>query len=168
MNSDYFVVNPSKAPVRERGANVGREHDAIVSSLDAAMDQLGEVERQYLIDSEFSLERATSVIRLLASIGHSSCRSSAAMKVAEFLAEHGLFGSIILLYILFNLIFSKIKIVLVSKNLLQLGCLIFLITSFIPILPTGAFFADYNLTIFWINLSIMYAVGEKTNVYKNN
>ena len=86
----------------------------------------------------------------------------------EFLAEHGLFGSIILLYILFNLIFSKIKIVLVSKNLLQLGCLIFLITSFIPILPTGAFFADYNLTIFWINLSIMYAVGEKTNVYKNN
>ena len=89
MNSDYFVVNPSKAPVRERGANVGRDHDAIVSSLDAAMDQLGDVERQYLIDSEFSLERATSVIRLLASIGHSSCRASAAMKVADFLAEHG-------------------------------------------------------------------------------
>ena len=86
----------------------------------------------------------------------------------EFLAEHGLFGSIILFYILFNLIFSKIKIILVSKNCLQLGCLIFLITSFIPILPSGAFFADYNLNIFWINLSIMYAVGKKTNIYKNN
>ena len=83
----------------------------------------------------------------------------------EFLAEHGLVGSVILLFILFNLVFSKIKIIFNSKNYLQLGCLIFLITSFIPFLPSGAFFADYNLTIFWVNLSIMYAVGKKTNLY---
>ena len=83
----------------------------------------------------------------------------------EFLAEHGLVGSMILFFILFNLIFSKIKIILTSKNFLQLGCLIFLSTLFIPFLPSGAFFGDYNLTIFWINLSIMYAVGKKTNVY---
>ena len=86
----------------------------------------------------------------------------------EFLAEHGIFGSIILFFILFNLVFGKIKIILASKNSLQLGCLIFLLISFIPILPSGAFFADYNLNIFWVNLSIMYAVGKKTNVYKNN
>ena len=86
----------------------------------------------------------------------------------EFLAEHGLIGVMILLFILFNLIFSKIKIILNSKNYLQFGCLIFLLTSFIPFLPSGAFFADYNLTIFWINLSIMYAVGKKTNVYRSN
>ena len=86
----------------------------------------------------------------------------------EFLAEHGLIGSMILFFILFNLIFSKIKIILNSNNYLQLGCLIFLITSFIPFLPSGAFFADYNLTIFWVNLSIMYAVGKKTNVYTSN
>jgi len=83
----------------------------------------------------------------------------------EFLAEHGFVGSMILLFILFNLVFSKIKIILNSKNYLQLGCLIFLITSFIPFLPSGAFFADYNLTIFWMNLSIMYSVGKKTNVF---
>jgi len=86
----------------------------------------------------------------------------------EFLAEHGLIGSMILLFVLFNLIFSKIKIILNSKNYLQLGCVIFLITSFIPLLPSGAFFADYNLTIFWINLSIMYSIGKKTNVYTSN
>ena len=83
----------------------------------------------------------------------------------EFLAEHGFIGSMILLFILFNLVFSKIKIILNSKNYLQLGCLIFLITSFIPFLPSGAFFADYSLTIFWVNLSIMYEVEKKTNVY---
>jgi len=86
----------------------------------------------------------------------------------EFLAEHGIFGTMILFFILFSLIFSKIKIIFNSKNYLQLGCLIFLITSFIPFLPSGAFFADYNLTIFWVNLSIMYAVGKKTNVYTSN
>ena len=86
----------------------------------------------------------------------------------EFLAEHGLVGSMILFFILFNLIFGKIKIILTSKNYLQLGCLIFLSIIFIPFLPSGAFFADYNLTIFWINLSIMYAVGKKTNVYRSS
>jgi O-antigen ligase len=83
----------------------------------------------------------------------------------EFLAEHGFVGSMILLFILFNLIFSKIRVILNSKNYLQLGCLIFLTTLFIPLLPSGAFFTDYNLTIFWINLSIMYSIGKKTNVY---
>ena len=84
----------------------------------------------------------------------------------EFLAEHGIVGSVILFFILFSLVFCKIKIILNSKNYFQLGCLIFLLTSFIPFLPSGAFFADYNLTIFWVNLSIMYAVGKKTNVYR--
>ena len=86
----------------------------------------------------------------------------------EFLAEHGIVGTVILIFILFSLILSKIKIIFCSKNYLQLGCLTFLLTSFIPLLPSGAFFADYNLTFFWINLSIMYAVGEKTNVYRSN
>ena len=86
----------------------------------------------------------------------------------EFLAEHGFVGSMILLFVLFNLIFSKIRIILNSKNYLQLGCLIFLTTLFIPLLPSGAFFTDYNLTIFWINLSIMYSIGKKTNVYTFN
>ena len=86
----------------------------------------------------------------------------------EFLAEHGLVGGMIILFILFNLIFSKIKTILTSKNYLQIGCLIFLTTSFIPFLPSGAFFADYNLTIFWVNLSIMYSIGKKTNVYTSN
>ena len=86
----------------------------------------------------------------------------------EFLSEHGLLGSMILFLIFYNLIFSKIRIIINSNNSLQLGCLIFLITLFIPFLPSGAFFADYNLTIFWLNLSIMYSIGKKTNVYTSN
>ena len=47
----------------------------------------------------------------------------------EFLAEHGIVGALILISILASLILSKIKIILSSKNYLQLGCLIFLLTS---------------------------------------
>jgi O-antigen ligase len=86
----------------------------------------------------------------------------------EFLAEHGIVGTVILIFILFSLILSKIKIIFCSKNYLQLGCLTFLLTSFIPLLPSGAFFGDYNLTIFWINLSIMYAAENKTNIFRLN
>jgi O-antigen ligase len=97
-----------------------------------------------------------------------SCSTHPHQLYFEFLAEHGIVGALILIFILFSLILSKIKIIFSSKNYLQLGCLTFLLTSFIPLLPSGAFFADYNLTIFWINLSIMYAVGNKTNVFKLN
>jgi len=83
----------------------------------------------------------------------------------EFLAEHGLVGSFILFFILLNLIFSKIKTILSSKNYIQYGCIIFLTISFTPFLPSGAFFSDYNQTIFWINLSIMYSVNKKTNIF---
>ena len=83
----------------------------------------------------------------------------------EFLAEHGLIGSFILFFILFYLIFSKIKTILSSKNYIQYGCVIFLTISFTPFLPSGAFFSDYNQTIFWINLSIMYSVNKKTNIF---
>jgi len=86
----------------------------------------------------------------------------------EFLAEHGLIGSIILIFLLFNLIFIKLGIILRSKNYIQIGCLIFLLTSFTPLLPTGSFFGDFNLTLFWINLALMYSVGKKTNIYLSN
>ena len=86
----------------------------------------------------------------------------------EFLAEHGLIGTAILLFILYNLIFGKLKLILRSKNYIQIGCFIFLMSPFIPLLPSGAFFSDGNLTIFWLNLSLMYAVNKKTNIFSKD
>ncbi|MDB9827367.1 O-antigen ligase family protein, partial [Candidatus Pelagibacter sp.] len=86
----------------------------------------------------------------------------------EFLAEHGLVGSIILFFIFFNLIFNKLGVILRSKNYIQIGSLIFLFTSFTPLLPSGAFFGDFTLTLFWINLCLMYSVEKKTNIYLSN
>ena len=83
----------------------------------------------------------------------------------EFLAEHGIIGSFILLLVMFKLIFGKLRLILDSKNYIQIACFVFLTISFIPLLPSGAFFSDYMATLFWLNLSLMYAVGKKTNIY---
>jgi len=83
----------------------------------------------------------------------------------EFLSEHGLFGTILLLSILFFLIFKILKIIIISRNLIQIGCFAYLLTNFIPLLPGGSFFSDFNSTIFWINFSLMYACNKQTNIF---
>tara|TARA_Y100000590_G_scaffold126880_1_gene145119 strand:- start:1116 stop:2393 length:1278 start_codon:yes stop_codon:yes gene_type:complete len=85
----------------------------------------------------------------------------------EFLAEHGLFGTILFLSILFFLFFRILKIIIISRDFIQIGCFSYLITNFIPILPGGAFFGDFNSTIFWINFSLMYACNKKTNIFQS-
>lgn len=85
----------------------------------------------------------------------------------EFLSEHGLVGTILLIFILYKLIFMKFKIILESNNYIQLGCVAYLITMFVPFLPGGAFFGDFNSTLFWVNLSVMYAANPKTNIFEN-
>ena len=86
----------------------------------------------------------------------------------EFISEHGFIGTIILLFIFYKLIFSKIKIVLRDKNKIQLGTLMYLVLVFMPLLPSGAFFSDYPLTLFALNLSIFYAINPRTNIFSKN
>ena len=83
----------------------------------------------------------------------------------EFLAEHGFVGIILLLYIFFKLIFKNLREIIGSQNYLQIGAFTFLISNFLPLLPSGAFFSDFNISLFILNLSILYAVNEKTNIF---
>ena len=76
-----------------------------------------------------------------------------------------MFGTILLLSILFFLIFKILKIIIISRDLIQIGCFVYLLTNFIPVLPGGSFFSDFNSTIFWINFSLMYACNKQTNIF---
>ena len=84
----------------------------------------------------------------------------------EFLSEHGLIGTIIILLIFYKLIFSKIKRTIPEKNYLKISTLIYLTLSFLPIIPSGAFFSSFTLTLFSINLSLFYASDENMNIFK--
>jgi len=84
----------------------------------------------------------------------------------EMLSEHGLIGTIVTLLIFYKLIFSKISKTILEKNYLKIGALIYLTLVFLPIIPSGAFFGSFPLTLFAINLSLFYAFDENMNVFK--
>ena len=84
----------------------------------------------------------------------------------EMLSEHGLIGTIVTLLIFYKLIFSKISSTIQEKNYLKIGTLIYLTLVFLPIIPSGAFFGSFPLTLFAINLSLFYAFDENMNIFK--
>ena len=64
--------------------------------------------------------------------------------------------------------FKILKSILMSRNHIQIGAFTFVVINFIPFLPGGSFFSDFNITLFWINFSIMFASSEKTNIFAKN
>ena len=84
----------------------------------------------------------------------------------EFLSEHGLIGTLIILAIFYKLIFSKILNTIREKNYIKIGSLTYLTLVFLPMIPSGAFFTDYVLTLFAINLAIFYSTDKQLNVFK--
>lgn len=89
----------------------------------------------------------------------------------EFLSEHGLLGTSILLSLFFYLIFKNFQNIILSQNYVQIGAFVYLLSIFLPLIPSGSFFNDFNITFFIINLSLMYAVNKDTNIFfveKNN
>jgi O-antigen ligase len=85
----------------------------------------------------------------------------------ELLSEHGILGTLVIFFVLYKLIFSKILKTIKQNNYIKLGTLIYMVAVFIPILPSGAFFNSYLLTLFFINLSIFYALDKKLNIFRN-
>ena len=86
----------------------------------------------------------------------------------EFLAEHGIVGTLILISVFFTLMFKILLNIMVSKNYIQIGSFCFIIFVFTPLLPSGAFFNDFNSTILWLNISIMFASCKNTNIFNYN
>ena len=83
----------------------------------------------------------------------------------EFLSEHGLFGSVILISSLFYLLFKILIEILKSRNHIQIGCFVYILSNFLPVIPSGSFFSSFTATLFWLNFSIMYACNKNTNVF---
>ncbi len=77
----------------------------------------------------------------------------------EFLSELGIFGYLsIITFMIYHFIqyFKNQKL----NNILNLSGFLFIITSLLPILPSGSFFTSHAATFFWINFAIM-CLGQK-------
>jgi len=73
----------------------------------------------------------------------------------EILSETGIFGYLIFLIFFFGVIIKSLINFFKNKNLYLLASIIFIVTSFIPILPSGSFFTTYSAAIFWLNFSMI-------------
>ena len=84
----------------------------------------------------------------------------------EFLAEHGIVGTLIILFVFFKLIYLSFKEIIFKKNNLQLAALLYVVLVFLPLLPGGSFFNHYVSSLFWINLSVMIATTKNNGMNK--
>ena len=96
------------------------------------------------------------------------CNSHPHQIYFEFLSEHGIIGTTILLVIFFSLFFKIIRKISIRDNYIQLGSVIYLFLFFSPLLPSGSFFNDYYLTLFWINMCLLYSLNKETNIFRKN
>ena len=79
----------------------------------------------------------------------------------EFLSETGIVGYLAFLFFIFSSLYLAIKSYFKNGNLYQLSGIIFIITSILPIIPSGSFFSTYSSGIFWINFAIMTGYFKK-------
>ena len=73
----------------------------------------------------------------------------------ELLSETGLFGYLCFFIFFTYFLFVSLKQQFFTKNLYQLSGILFLCSSFLPLLPSGSFFTTYGATIFWVNFAII-------------
>jgi len=73
----------------------------------------------------------------------------------ELLSEHGLVGTLIMLYVIFYILICNIKVFLEKRNYIHLASIAFILSTFLPIIPSGSFFVSFDATIFWLNFAIM-------------
>jgi len=82
----------------------------------------------------------------------------------EFISEHGILGTLIILGIIFKLLFNKDNRLLLKENKkLILIFKIYCLSSIIPIIPTGSFFSSFQLFLFFLNYSFYQVYMSKKN-----
>ena len=82
----------------------------------------------------------------------------------EFLSEHGLLGTTMIISLLFYLIIKNKFILINSKT--RFAALLYILTVFLPIIPSGSFFTTTISIFFWINILFYIVLFEEksTNV----
>ena len=80
----------------------------------------------------------------------------------EFLSETGIIGYLSFLIFISLSLFVSLKRYFKTKNLYQLSGIIFVITSILPIIPSGSFFSTFTSSIFWFNFALMYGCYNKS------
>jgi len=160
IGSNYFelYISGLKVFVHYPIFGVGNKNYRVVTCTKYLKDEVGTVYYQFYKSNESEIPELFN--------SNYICNTHPHQIYFEFLAEHGIVGTLILLFVFFKLIYHAYKEIIFNKNNLQLGAFLYVFFIFLPLLPGGSFFNNYVSTLFWINLSIMLATSKANNIYK--
>jgi O-antigen ligase len=79
----------------------------------------------------------------------------------ELLSEHGLIGCFTIIFVIFIILFKSFKIYSRNKNTIHLASILFILSQFLPFIPSGSFFTAWGSTIFWLNFAILIFYNSK-------
>tara|TARA_E500000178_G_scaffold342408_1_gene387596 strand:+ start:1271 stop:2530 length:1260 start_codon:yes stop_codon:yes gene_type:complete len=87
----------------------------------------------------------------------------------EFISEHGVLGTIIILSLIFTFFFTnKSKVMDKEKQRKLFIFKIYIIISLVPIIPTGSFFSSLNLFQFFLNYALYYVYSNSIDPLSKN
>ena len=78
----------------------------------------------------------------------------------ELLSEIGLIGYILFLILISFSIIISTKNYLIKKNPYQLSCIIYILSSLIPLIPSGSIFSTFYGGIFWFSFGLMISFNR--------
>ena len=94
---------------------------------------------------------------------HERCSNHPHQVHFEILSEEGILGYLMIIFAIFHVLFNSFKIYRKTGDITHLSSILFVVTFFIPLLPSGSLFSTFNASIFWINFSLAYAFLNKPN-----
>ena len=78
----------------------------------------------------------------------------------ELLSETGLLGYLAFFILTLYSIYYSFKNYLINKNIYQFAAILFIISSIIPLIPSGSLFSTFNGGIFWFNFALMLSFNN--------
>ena len=163
LGSNYFhlYVSGLKVFVKYPIFGAGNKNFRVVTCTNYAIDENGIIGYYQLYKYKSKAEKEIYNSEYI-------CSTHPHQIYFEFLAEHGIVGTLILLFVFFRLIYQAFKKINANanQNNLQLASLAYIVLFFIPLLPSGSFFNNYGSVLLWINLSIMMFPSKSNSLIK--
>lgn len=79
----------------------------------------------------------------------------------EFLSELGVFGTSIILYFIIYVLFKSFFLYFKNNNIMLLSSALFVLSTFLPLIPSGSFFTSFGAALFWLNVGILLSNFNK-------
>lgn len=91
----------------------------------------------------------------------SRCSTHPHQVYLELLSELGIIGTLLIVFFIIFISAKSFLIYFKNYNLLILAPTLYIISIFIPLIPSGSFFTSFGATLFWLNIGIILSNFNK-------